>query len=195
MDVLLGAGRIALDVAIAVAVMLGITSLTLHLLEKLAHREFFQVPLFFMIAKLLGAGLGVAFVYEQYERHYYDLGRLFRPESPWNISAWQFLVERTNPIFYSPVTAASAATEQGMVPPLVLVGIFALVIGTMAIAAFRLWNAADASRGIILTILFAIWIGYLILFGVSLVFWLLFWLNVWALLVVAIVVQHFRHRA
>ena len=195
MDVLLGAGRIALDVAIAVGVLFAITSLTLNLVERLAHREFFQVPLFFMLAKLLGVALGVAFLYEQYQRHYYDLGRLFRPESPWNITAWQFLVERTNPVFYSPVAAANAASENGAIPALLLLGVIALVIGALCIAAFRLWAPADASRGIGLTLFFAIWIGYLILFGVSLVFWLLFWLNVWALLVVAIVVQHFRHRA
>jgi hypothetical protein len=34
----------------------------------------------------------------------------------------------------------------------------------------------------------------MILVGVSLIFWLLFWLNVWSLIVVAAVLQHFRHR-
>jgi hypothetical protein len=194
MDVFFTAGRLILNVGIAVAVLFAISSLTLLALERLARREFFQVPLFFMVAKTLGTVLGLGFLYEQYQRHYFDLGRLFQPESPWNISVWQFLIERTNPMFYTPTGFADVVSTKGALPLLLLLGGLLALISALCIAAFRLWGPADASRGVGLTLLFALWIGYLILFGVSLLFWLLFWLNVWALLVVAMIVQHFRHR-
>lgn len=194
MDVFLTAAHLVLDVSIAVGVLLAISSLTLRLLDRLARREFFQVPLFFMLAKLLGTVLGAALLYEQYQRDYFDLGRLFQSESPWNISVWQFLVERTNPVLYTPLILADAVSAQGAVPSFLLLGGLLAIVGALCVTALRLWSPADASRGIALTILFALWIGYIILFGVSFVFWLLFWLNFWALLVVAMIVQHFRRR-
>lgn len=195
MDLLLTAGRLALNVGIAVAVLLGVTSVTLRLVERFAQREFFQVPLFFSVAKLLGAALGVALLYEQYQRRYFDLGPLFQPESAWNISVWQFLIERTNPVFYAPFALVAASSERGAVPAFLLVAGLLLLIGAAYLVAYRLWQPGNASRSIALTLLLALWIAYVILFGVSLIFWLLFWLNIWSLLIVALFVQRLRYRA
>ena len=194
MDVLAPIGRLVLNVGIALAVLLGITSLTLNLLDRLARREFFQVPLFFFLAKVLGCVIGVALLFEQYQRHYFDIARLFVPESPWNISVWQFLVARTNPFSYAPVASVSAGYTPGSTAVLVLLAAIAAALGLICIAAFRVWPANHAWRSVGLTVGFALWFGYLILFGVSLFFWLLFWLNIWALLVVALLIQYLRHR-
>jgi len=189
MDILAPAGRLILNVGIALAVLLGITSLTLNLLDRFSRREFFQVPLFFLLAKILGCVIGIALLYEQYERGYFDIARLFAPESPWNISVWQFLVERTNPFAYAPIAYAPGAT-----PTLVLMAALAAALGMICIAAFRVWPVNDAWRSIGLTVGFALWFGYLVLFGVSLLLWLLFWLNIWTLLIVALLIQQVRHR-
>jgi hypothetical protein len=194
MDVLAPFGRLVLNVGIAIAVLLGVTSLTLNLLDRFARREFFQVPLFIFLAKVLGGVIGVALLYEQYQRHYFDIARLFVDESPWNISVWQFLVERTNPFSYAPIASVNAAYAPGTTATLVLLGAIAATLGLICVAAFRVWPANDAWRSVGLTIGFALWFGYLILFGVSLLFWLLFWLNIWTLLVVALLIQHVRHR-
>jgi hypothetical protein len=194
MDVLAPIGRLALNVGIALAVLLGITSLTLNLLERFARREFFQVPLFFLLAKVLGCVIGLALLFEQYQRHYFDIAHLFVPESPWNISVWQFLVERTNPFSYAPIASVNAAYAPGATATLVLLGAVAATVGLICVAAFRVWPGTYAWRSVGLTIGFALWFGYLILFGVSLLFWLLFWLNIWTLLVLALLIQHVRHR-
>src|SRR5262245_36975896 len=115
MELFLTAGRLVLNVGIALTVLLAVSSLSLYLFERVARREFFQVPLLFMLAKILGAVLGLALLYEQYQRDYFDLGRLFQPESPWNISVWQFLIERTNPLLYAPIISAGAVSSHGPV--------------------------------------------------------------------------------
>jgi len=194
MDVLAPFGRLLLNVGIALAVLLGITSLTLNLIDRFARREFFQVPMFFLLAKVLGCAIGAALIYEQYQRHYFDIARLFVPESPWNITVWQFLVERTNPFSYAPIATGDSAFVPGATATLVLLGAIAATLGLICVAAFRVWPANDAWRSVGLTIGFALWFGYLILFGVSLLFWLLFWMNIWTLLVIAILIQQFRHR-
>lgn len=193
MDLLLTAGHRIIHVGIAVVVLLAISSLTLNLLDRFARREFFQVPLFFLLGKLLGAAIGAAFLIEQYQRQYFDLGRFFQPDSAWNISIWQFLGERANPFVYAPFASLDAVLSGAIAKALLLLGL-AVMIGAIVVAAFRIWSPWDASRSVGLTLVFALWIGYMILFGVSLIFWLLFWLNVWSLLVVAVVLQHFRHR-
>jgi hypothetical protein len=194
MDIFLPLGRHVLNVGVALAVLMAVTSLTLWAMERYFKREFFQVPLFFVMGKVLGLVLGLAFLYVQYQLRYFDFTRLFLPESPWNITVWEFLADRANPFVYGPVgVAGSLWTPGSAVLPLLgaaLLTSFAVIV----IAAFRVWRPADAWWGIVQTVGFALWISYLILFGVSLLFWLLFWLNVWALLVVAIFVQIMRHR-
>ena len=46
-----------------------------------------------VVAKLLGLTLGVVLVYARFDRRYFDIHALFLPESPWNLSLWQFLEE------------------------------------------------------------------------------------------------------
>lgn len=191
MEIFVPAGRLLLNVGIALAVLLGITSLTLNLLARFARREFFQVPLFFLLAKVLGCVIGIALLFEQFERGYFDIARLFAPESAWNISVWQFLVERTNPFAYAPLAAVTASSST---PTLWLVVALLAALAITGLAAFRVWSGYDAWRSIGLTVGFALWFGYLVLFGVSLLFWLLFWLNIWTLLVIALLIQQVRQR-
>lgn len=194
MDIFLPLARHVVNVGVALAALFAVTSLTLWAMERYFNREFFQVPLFFVMGKVLGLVLGLAFLYIQHQLHYFDFSRLFLPESPWNISVWEFLAERANPFLYGPIGTAGALWDLGSTILLVLVATLAASLAVVVIAAFRVWRPADAWWGIVQTIGFALWISYLILFGVSLVFWLLFWLNVWALLVAALFIQAMRHR-
>lgn len=192
MDIFLPIGRQVLNVGVALAALTALTGLTLWAMERYFNREFFQVPLFFVMGKVIGLVLGLAFLYAQYELRYFDFTRLFLEDSPWNITVWQFLGERANPLAYGIGGAGLWSPDSGIT--LGLAAALAVSLGIIVVAAFRVWHPARAWWGIVQTLAFALWISYVILFGVSLVFWLLFWLNVWALLVVALFVQAMRHR-
>lgn len=194
MDIFLPFGRHVLNVGVALTALAAVTSLTLWAMGRYFNREFFQVPLFFVMGKVLGLVLGLALLYMQHQLQYFDFTRLFLPESPWNISVWEFLADRANPFVYGPIGFTKGFWNLGSMIPWALGGAVLASLAVIVIAAFRVWRPADAGWGIVQTIGFALWISYLILFGVSLAFWLLFWLNVWALLVVALFVQVMRHR-
>ncbi|MBI3707054.1 MAG: hypothetical protein HY246_05175 [Proteobacteria bacterium] len=194
MDFFISIGGHALDIGVALAVLLAVTSLTLRALERYANQKFFQVPLFFVMAKVLGLVLGAGLIYVQYQLRYYDFARLFVPESPWNITVWEFLADRTNPFAYGPIGLIGHIFAPSAAAPLVFLASFAVALGVTIVAAFRVWTPGEAWRGILQTLGFALWFSYVILFGVSLLFWLLFWLNIWALLVLVLVVQAMRHR-
>src|SRR5690348_9317273 len=92
--------RVALEIALVVALPIAAAKLAGRITPRMPPDDFYEVPLVTGLAKLLGIALGVVLIYARFDRRYFDLHALFIPERPWNLSLWQFLGERANPLNY-----------------------------------------------------------------------------------------------
>src|SRR5207237_3701754 len=75
-----------LEIVVVVAIPLAIIELASLGLQRLAPPGLFKIPALVGPAKLLGISAGLLLLYSRFGPQYFDLHRLFLPESPWNIS-------------------------------------------------------------------------------------------------------------
>src|SRR5580765_8001217 len=127
--------------------------------------DFYEVPLAVGLAKLLGITLGVALVYARFDRRYFDLHALFIPESPWNLTLWQFLGDRANPVNYGIGTLVDdPAGNRATATFVVLIGIVAALLAATVAAPFVFWPRAMARRAALLAVLLAAFVAYLTIY-------------------------------
>jgi hypothetical protein len=189
-------GTSLLQVALLLAIPIVLAEVGWMGIRRLAPEGFVQIPFLTGSAKLLGLAVGILLLASRYDRHYFDLHDLFGADSPWDLSLWQFLTERVNPLTYWPGTLVARFRSDGLEGPLffVLVSIGILLLIVVA-APFVFWPPATAVRGLVCGLLIALITAYLTLYAVSLLMWTLYLLNFWTFAVLAVVVQYYRYRA
>src|SRR5689334_5680205 len=96
----LAIARILLGILVALAIPTAVAALGARLLHRLIFPDFFEVPLVKTVANWSGIALGLLLMYARFDTGYFDMHQLFVPESPWNLTLWQFLAERVNPLNY-----------------------------------------------------------------------------------------------
>jgi hypothetical protein len=185
-----------LEIALVVALPIAAAKLAGRITRRMLPHDYYEVPLVTRLAKLLGLALGVALVYTRFDRRYFDIHALFLPESPWNLSLWQFLAERANPLQYGIGTLVDdPAGKLGTATFLVLIGIV-LALLLMAVATpFVFWPRPMARRAVLLSILLAGFVAYLTIYAICLVLWSLYLLNFWTIALAAVMFQYYRGRA
>jgi|ETN02SMinimDraft_2_1059926.scaffolds.fasta_scaffold113208_1 hypothetical protein len=163
-------------------------------LGRLAPAGFFAVPLAHALSKWVGLGLGMVLIYVHQDARYHDLHLIFLADSPWNVSFFEFLSERVNPVNYGPVEVVRQLGDQNA-GALRWISTALAVLFTASVAAsykFRPWT--KALTGAVCSTVIVLWIAYLTIYAISLLFWLLFLLNSWTFLLLAGVVHYYRRR-
>jgi hypothetical protein len=193
---LVATARAVLEIALVMALPIAATKLAGRVARRMPPDDFFEVPLVIGLAKLLGIALGIALLYARYDRRYFDPYALFIPQSPWNLSLWQFLADRANPLNYGigtlvddPVGHVASAAF------MVLIGIVAALLAAAVAIPFLFWRGAMVWRAALLSVALAIFVAYLTVYAVCLLLWSLFLLNFWTIALAVVVFQYYRGRA
>src|SRR5439155_6304720 len=170
--------RIALGIVIALAIPIVVGTAGARFLRRVLFPEFFEVPLVTTLAQWLGIALGVVLIYARLDWRYFDLHQLFVPESPWNLSLWQFLGERVNPLNYGFGTLvdypASHAADDTF---FYLIGLVILILATTIACPFFFWPPKKARRAALYSLVLAWLAAYLTFYVICLLLWSLFLLN------------------
>ena len=193
---LVALARAALDVALVITLPIVAVKLAGRISRNMLPHDFFEVPLVTGVAKLLGMTLGIALIYARFDRHYFDPHALFIAESPWNLSLWQFLTDRANPLNYGIGTLvdnpAGHVTNANF---LVMTSIVFALLAVAVAAPFYFWRGAMARRAAILSLALAVFVAYLTIYGICLVLWSLYLLNFWTIALAVVMFQYYRGRA
>jgi hypothetical protein len=195
------AGLVALArAAFAVGLVVTLPILAVKLAGRISRRmppqDFFEVPLVTGLAKLLGMTLGIALIYARYDGRYFDPHALFIAESPWNLSLWQFLGDRANPLHYGIGTLIDdPAGHVAKAPILVLMSIAAALLAAAVAAPFLFWQGGMARRAALLSLALAGFVAYLTIYGICLLLWSLYVLNFWTIGLAVVMFQYYRGRA
>jgi len=188
--------RVVLEIALVVTLPIAATKLAGRVTRRMLPHDYYEVPLVTWLAKLLGIALGVALIYARFDWRYFDMHALFLPESPWNLSLWQFLAERANPLHYGIGTLVDdPAGNRATATFLVLIAIVAALLLAAVAAPFVFWPRAMARRAVLLSMLLAAFAAYLTIYAICLVLWSLYLLNFWTIALAAVMCQYYRGRA
>ncbi|MBI3451894.1 MAG: hypothetical protein HY057_03510 [Rhodospirillales bacterium] len=182
-------------VLVVLAIPIVLAQSGLGLLNRLARKEYFEIPALGNLSALFGVFFGLALIYANYDVRYYDFSELFLPESAWNISLWRFLAERANPFNYGVVPVFGRLFSDKAGPVFMLLAFFsALLLGLIGFVSHRVWRSdrPQVYRSLLCSLGIGAWVTYLTIYIVSLVFWLLYLLNFWTFLVLAGTFQLYR---
>lgn len=181
---------------ILVAIPVILTNALWSGLTTLIPADFFQVPMVYTFARIVGIGFGFAMVYAHKGGAYYDLHVIFLPESPWNTSLVTFLTERVNPLSFDPAELFAALGFGNDDFAMTLVVIFLLTLFAITVVScLKIWRGKDAMFSVLAVFAVTVWLAYLTIYALSLLFWLMFTLNYWAFLLLALIVQYYRRRS
>jgi hypothetical protein len=187
--------RAVLEIALVVTLPILATKLVGRITRRMLPRDYYEVPLVTGLAKLLGIALGVALIYTRFDRRYFDIHALFIPESPWNLSLWQFLAERANPLHYGIGTLVDdPAGNRATAAFGALFSVVAALLAAAVAAPFVFWPPATARRAVLLSMLLAAFVAYLTIYAICLVLWSLYLLNFWTIALAAVMFQYYRGR-
>lgn len=185
-----------LEVAFVVALPVVALELGTLVLHRAAPMDYFRIPLVRTLPKLLGLTLGAWLLYMRYDWRFFDLHRLFAPESPWNLTLSQFLVERADPFLYGPWLLLGYLASNPIDPAFDLL---ALAVGVLAAASaavpFLFWPRPIARRAALCSLGIGLLAAYVTAYAVCLLLWSLFLLNFWTFAVIGVLFQYYRHRA
>ena len=192
----LSVARTLLGILLALAIPIAVAALGARVMHRLIFPDFFEVPLVKTLANWFGVALGLLLMYARFDARYFDLHQLFLPESPWNLTLWQFLAERINPLNYGIGTlvdypAGHPADHTFFV---FLAVVAALMLATLA-APFLFWPAALARRVALYSLVLAGFAAYVTIYIVCLLLWSLYLLNFWAFALAGVMFQYYRMRA
>jgi hypothetical protein len=190
MGELTGIAGTAFEVAIIIAIPLVLVELAAGGLQRLAPPGLFKIPALVGPSKLIGISAGVLLLYGRFGADYFDLQRLFLPDSPWNITLVQFLSERVDPVYY--LAPTHLATHD--VGVLQWTGATVALMTLVAAGSFLVWPPADALRGAVTIVIVTALAAYITIYAICVVMWSLFLLNFWTFAVLAIMFQYYRNR-
>jgi hypothetical protein len=182
--------------ALALAIPIAVATVAARLLRRMMSPDYFEVPLVSALAKLLGIAAGILLIYARLDWRYFDLHQLFVPESPWNLTLWQFLGERVNPLNYGIGTLIDYPSGHGADDAflMLLATVIALALATAA-APFLFWPAARARRAALYSVVLAGVTAYLTIYVICLLLWSLYLLNFWTFALAGVMFQYYRMRA
>jgi hypothetical protein len=191
----LAIARTLLGILVALVIPVALAAVGARLLHRLIFPDFFEVPLVKTLANWFGIALGLLLMYARFDARYFDLHQLFLPESQWNLTLWQFLGERVNPLNYGLGTLVDyPAGHPADNTFFVSLGVVtALLLATIA-APFLFWPSALARRVALYSLVLAGFAAYLTIYVICLLLWSLYLLNFWTFALAGVMFQYYRVR-
>jgi hypothetical protein len=189
---LLSVGWFVVQIAIVIAIPWSVIRLGHVAVDRVAPSGFFEVPAVLGLARLLGILVAVLLLSGRAD--VFNLRLVFGPQSPWDLTIWQFLAASANPL-WSLRGLAGEIAEHGVgalsasLAVLILVSVLAVLV-----TPFVFWRGSAPWRAAAGGACVAIITTYVTIYGVSLLFWLLFLLNFWILGLLLVILQWYRSR-
>jgi len=163
------------------------------LLHKVAHQEFFQVPILTTLARLQGMLLGLLLMRVGLSGNYFDLEHMFLLDGPWNLTLSQFLLERANIFVYDSLPLVrllgDVPSNEGLLAVLVMVVLPLLIV----VLSLGFWELREALHALVASAGIALWAGWFTIYLVCVAFWSFHLLNFWSLILLALYIQYRRH--
>ncbi|MBI1320972.1 MAG: hypothetical protein GC168_18755 [Candidatus Hydrogenedens sp.] len=160
------------------------------LLPRVDDKGLFATQTAWMLAAFCGVAIGGCVLYFNLGFDAFTFDNVFRVEGPWALPYATFLLERANPFHYSWQPVLERLTWNGRPTDLTpLAGLVGLAFTALVVRALLLWRSLGAVRGIAVAVVVIAWLGVLTLFGVSLFLWLMNMINLWALVLLLLIVQ------
>jgi hypothetical protein len=139
--------------------------------------------------------LGIALLSARYDWRYFDPHAFFVPESLWNLTLWDFLGERVNPLNYGLGTIVATVTEPSVSTSFLALVDVALFLALATVAApFFFWPAPLARRAALYGLMQAGFVSYVTIYLICVLLWSVFLLNFWAFLLTLVLFQYYRKR-
>jgi hypothetical protein len=164
------------------------------ILQKMVHREFFQVPILTTLARLQGVLLGLLLVRLGFDHRYFDLEQMFQPDGPWNLTLSQFLLERANMFVYGSLPMmrmlGEVPSNEGLLAVLIMVVLPLLVV----ILSLSFWELREALQALFASAGIALWAGWLTVYLICMAFWTFHLLNFWSLILLVLYVEFLRRK-
>ncbi|NQW01878.1 MAG: hypothetical protein HQ483_19390 [Rhodospirillales bacterium] len=182
--------------AALLAIPLVLTSFLWRGVTWLAPTGFAEVPIVYTFARFVGLSLGFALIYAHNGGLYFDMHRMFLPDSVWNTTFQEFLVDRVNPLHFGPDKIINHLGLEGAnLLFSLMIALLALILAVAIGSCFRIWWGLEALRAALAAIGISLWLGYMTIYTMSLLFWLIYLFNFWTFLLLALVVQYYRRRS
>ncbi len=162
------------------------------LVHHVAHREFGEVPIVTTLARVQGLLTGGLLLYMNLDGRYYDLQALFLPESPWNLTLSQFLLERSNLFTYDIMPVVRLLTDVPTISGALAATALVVLPLLLALLCLRFWRGWETLRAFLACIGIAVWSAWMTVYLLCMVFWSLHLLNFWALAIATLYIQR-RH--
>ena len=192
LDTLLSAGWFVLQIAIVVAIPWSVIRLGHVAVDRVAPSGFFEVPAVLGVARVLG--ILVAALLLSGRAEIFSLRLVFGPQSPWDLTIWQFLAASANPLWSLDGLVETIAEHGVGVLSASLAVLILLSVLAVLVTPFAFWRGSAPWRAIAGGACVAIVTTYVTIYGVSLLFWLLFLFNFWILGLLLVLLQWYRSR-
>ena len=164
------------------------------ILQKMVHREYFQVPILTTLARLQGVLMGLLLVHLGFDNRYFDLEQMFQPDGPWNLTLSQFLLERANMFVYGSLPMmrmlGEVPSNKGLLAVLIMVVLPLLIV----IMSLSLWELREALQALFASAGIALWAGWLTVYLICMAFWTFHLLNFWSLILMVLYVEFLRRK-
>ncbi|KOR31281.1 hypothetical protein TI04_01660 [Achromatium sp. WMS2] len=160
------------------------------ILHKLAHPEFFQVPIVTTLARVQGIIAGFLLIYVNIEHQYFDIEQIFVQDGPWHLTPSQFLAERANVFIYDPHPMfgliTQVQTSYGILANLAII----VIPIALLVLSFVFWKMRTALEILPAVAALALWAGWLTVYLVNASMWILNMLNFWSLIPLVLYIQY-----
>lgn len=163
--------------------------------DLVSRHEFFQVPLVYSLASVVGLCSGLALIHVRAGTgREATLASLLRAGGPWDISAAEFLSDLVNPFGYDPVRVVEEFMAPGHGDALrVIVIIGMIAAAALVVFTILLWWSLFALRALVAAAIVVLWTMMLTIYIVSLAYWSVAQLNFWIIAIILVVFQFHRN--
>ncbi|KOR30361.1 hypothetical protein TI04_06150 [Achromatium sp. WMS2] len=180
----------AFNAAIVITIPFIVSHIGNMLLYKVVQQEFFQVPILRTLAHTQGILAGLLLMRLQLDSSYFNLERIFLVNGPWNITLYEFLMDRANVFVYDSFSVlrllGDVPSNEGLLAVLIVVILPLLLV----VFSMRFWERSDAVRALLASAGIALWTGWFTVYLVCTVFWTLYSLNFWILGLAVLYIQY-----
>jgi hypothetical protein len=181
-----------LQILVVVLVPLLVSRIVLIMIRKIAHEEFFQVPILSILARLQGIIAGILVIQLDFDRQYFDIEQIFLSDGPWSLDLSQFLLERANLFVYDLSSIINLLVHTSNYEENILAILVAVILPFLIlILSFFFWEFSKATQAIIASVMLVMLASWLTIYLISAALWLLHILNFWSLV---LLVMYLRYR-
>ena len=181
--------------AVFIGIPIGLVGGTRLAVRRLAPPEYVQIPLLTQLTLIAGLLLGAAFLCDLAFADLYPLEQILKVKGPWDLSLFEFLTTRVNPLLLDVRDWLQSLRFEGPWGLLTLTFAVALAVAALsAVLCFYYWPPPEAAISAALGLLNVAVVAYVVFYLVCGLLWTINRFNFWTLVIVLLLYQ-WRRRA